>query len=169
MATPGAANPSGAEQATTPWSPRVTVAAVVERDGRFLMVEELIDGRRVWNQPAGHLDPDESLQTAVVREAREETGYRFVPESLVGIYLWQLGDGPTFLRHAFAGRVEGEPSGTLDVEIVAVHWRTRAELAAPDAPLRSPLVLRCVDDFLAGRRYATDVLQTVGIPAESGR
>jgi 8-oxo-dGTP pyrophosphatase MutT (NUDIX family) len=142
------------------FAPRVTVAAIVERDGRFLLVEELIDGARVWNQPAGHLDPDESLETAVIRETREETGYRFEPESLVGIYLWKRDAETVFLRHVYAGRVVGEPSGELDVEIVGVHWRTRAELASPGAPLRSPLVLRCIDDFVAGRRYPLELLYT---------
>jgi 8-oxo-dGTP pyrophosphatase MutT (NUDIX family) len=151
------------------YAPRVTVATIVERDGRFLLVEELIDGARVWNQPAGHLDPGESLATAAIRETREETGYAFVPEFLVGIYLWDRGDGVTFLRHVFAGRVVGEPSGDLDVEILGIHWRTRDELAASGAPIRSPLVLRCVDDFLAGHRYPLDLLRTVGIPGATPR
>jgi 8-oxo-dGTP pyrophosphatase MutT (NUDIX family) len=144
------------------FAPRVTVAAIAERDGRFLLVEELIDGARVWNQPAGHLDPDESLESAVIRETREETGYRFEPDALVGIYLWKRDADTVFLRHVYAGRVLGEPSGELDAEIVGVHWRSRAELAAPDAPLRSPLVLRCIDDYLAGRRYPRELLQTLG-------
>jgi 8-oxo-dGTP pyrophosphatase MutT (NUDIX family) len=149
--------------AAPPFAPRVTVAAIAERGGRFLLVEEAIDGARVWNQPAGHLDPGESLVTAVIRETREEAGYRYVPDALVGIYLWRRDDGLAFLRHVFAGRTIGEPSGELDLEIVGVHWRTREELAAPDAPLRSPLVLQCVDDWLAGRRYPLDLLRTVGI------
>jgi 8-oxo-dGTP pyrophosphatase MutT (NUDIX family) len=151
------------------YAPRVTVATIVERDGRFLLVEEVADGARVWNQPAGHLDPGESLVTAAIRETREETGYAFVPEFLVGVYLWARDDGTAFLRHVFAGRVEGEPSGELDMEIVGIHWRTRAELAAPNAPLRSPLVLRCVDDYVAGRRHSLELLQTVGIPERIGR
>lgn len=151
------------------YAPRVTVATIVERDGRFLLVEEVADGVRVWNQPAGHLDPGESLVTAAVRETREETGYSFVPEFLVGVYLWARGDGLAFLRHVFAGRVVGEPSGELDAEIVGIHWRTRAELAAPGAPLRSPLVLRCVDDYLAGQRHSLNVLRTVGIPETAGQ
>lgn len=154
---------TAAMEPAPPYAPRVTVAAIAERDGRFLLVEELIDGARVWNQPAGHLDPDESLVTAVIRETREETGYRFVPEALVGIYLWQRADGLAFLRHVFTGRTVGEPSGELDAEIVGVHWRTRDELAAPGAPIRSPLVLDCIDDWLAGRRYPLELLRTVGI------
>jgi 8-oxo-dGTP pyrophosphatase MutT (NUDIX family) len=150
--------------AAPPYAPRVTVAAIAECDGRFLLVEEIVEGARVWNQPAGHLDPDESLEHAVIRETREETGYRFEPDSLVGIYLWRADDGIVFLRHVFAGRTVGTPSGELDVEIVGVHWRTRDELAAPGAPLRSPMVLRCIDDYLAGRRFPLDVLRTVGVP-----
>jgi 8-oxo-dGTP pyrophosphatase MutT (NUDIX family) len=152
-----------------PYAPRVTVAAIVERDGRFLLVEELIDGARVWNQPAGHLDPGESLADAVVRETREETGYRFVPEALVGIYLWRRDDGLAFLRHVFAGHTVGEPGGELDAEIVGVHWRTRDELAAPGAPIRSPLVLRCVDDWRAGARHPLSLLHTLGIPGAGER
>jgi 8-oxo-dGTP pyrophosphatase MutT (NUDIX family) len=144
------------------YAPRVTVAAIAERDGRFLLVEELIDGARVWNQPAGHLDPDESLEAAVIRETREETGYRFEPTALVGIYLWKRDAETVFLRHVYAGRVVGEPAGELDPEIVGVHWRTRDELAAPSAPVRSPLVLRCVDDYLAGQRFPLNVLHWLG-------
>lgn len=145
--------------------PRVTVAAIVERDGAFLLVEEWAGDALVWNQPAGHLDADESLVAAAIRETREETGYRFVPEALVGVYLWRHpADGLTFLRVAFTGRVEGEPCRELDPDIVRAHWRTREELAAAGAPLRSPLVLRCVDDFLAGRRMPLDAIATLGIP-----
>ena len=143
-----------------PLLPRVTVAAVVERDGRFLVVEETIDGARVWNQPAGHLDPGEDLVGAVIRETREETGYRFVPEHVVGVYLWTGSDGgPAFLRVAFAGRVEGEPAGDLDPDILRTAWLTRAQLAA--AGPRSPLVLRCLDDHVGGARFPLAVLQAV--------
>lgn len=145
---------------------RVTVAAVVERDGRFLLVEERSEsGGLVWNQPAGHLDPGETLLDAAVREAREETGYRFVPEALVGMYLWTHPGGEgTYLRAAYAGRIEGEPSGRLDPDIVRTHWRTRDELASAPERLRSPLVLRCVDDYLAGVRHPLQVVVQVGSP-----
>lgn len=151
---------------TTDFRTRVTVAAIVEREGRFLLVEERTEtGALVWNQPAGHLDPGETLAEAAVREALEETGYRFVPESLVGVYLWKHPGGEgTYLRTAFGGRIEGEPNGRLDPDIVRTHWRTRAELAAQPEMLRSPLVLRCVDDWLAGVRHPLDLVVQVGEP-----
>jgi 8-oxo-dGTP pyrophosphatase MutT (NUDIX family) len=142
------------------WKPSVTVAAVVERDGRFLLVEEDADGRRVLNQPAGHLEPDESLSAACAREALEETAHRFTPEALVGIYRWRYpARDVTFLRFAFRGRLEGVDEGrALDPEIIALHWLTRDELAARSAMHRSPLVMRCVEDYLAGRHFPLDIL-----------
>jgi 8-oxo-dGTP pyrophosphatase MutT (NUDIX family) len=142
------------------WRPSVTVAAVIEREGKFLVVEEIADGRRVLNQPAGHLDPGESLVEACARETLEETAHRFTPTTLVGIYRWMYERaGVTFLRFAFAGRLEGIEEGrALDKEIVAARWLTRAKLAARRAEHRSPLVERCVDDYLAGRRFPLEVL-----------
>jgi 8-oxo-dGTP pyrophosphatase MutT (NUDIX family) len=142
------------------WKPSVTVAGVIERGGRFLFVEELADGRRVLNQPAGHLDPGESLVAACAREVLEETAHRFTPNSLVGVYRWHYAKKDvTFLRFAFAGTLEGVEAGRrLDKEIIAVHWLTRDELAARAAEHRSPLVLQCVDDFLAGRHYPLELL-----------
>ena len=139
--------------------PSVTVAAVIEREGRFLMVEENYEGARVLNQPAGHLDPGESLVEACAREVLEETAHRFAPQSLVGIYRWYYAPKDlTFIRFTFAGRVEGEEKGrALDTEIVAAHWYTRDELVARAAMHRTPLVLACVDDFLAGRRFPLEV------------
>jgi 8-oxo-dGTP pyrophosphatase MutT (NUDIX family) len=141
------------------WRPSATVAAVVERDGKFLFVEEIADGRRVLNQPAGHLDPGESLVAACARETLEETAYRFTPTALVGIYRWVYDKaGVTFLRFAFAGRLEGLEEGRrLDKEIVAARWLTPAELAVRRAEHRSPLVERCVADYLAGRRFPLEV------------
>ncbi len=142
------------------WKPSVTVAALIERDGRFLFVEEEADGRRVLNQPAGHLDPGESLVAACVREVLEETAHRFMPEALVGIYRWHYpARDVTFLRFAFRGRLEGIEQGrALDPEIAALHWLTPAELGQRAAMHRSPLVQQCVDDYLAGRHYSLDVL-----------
>jgi len=140
--------------------PSVTVAAVIERDGRFLFVEELQEGRRVLNQPAGHLDPGETLVAACAREVMEETAHRFEPSALVGIYRWYYQPADvTFLRFCFSGSVfEFNPSRTLDKEIVALHWLTPAELKQKSSMHRSPLVQQCLDDYLAGRRFPLDVL-----------
>ncbi len=142
------------------WRPSVTVAALIEQGGRFLLVEEMAHGRLVLNQPAGHLDPGESLVAACAREALEETAHRFAPSALVGIYRWHFApEDVTFLRFAFCGRLEGVDEGrALDREIVRLHWLTREELAARRAQHRSPLVMRCVEDYLAGRRFPLEVL-----------
>ncbi len=140
------------------WKPSTTVAAVVEREGRFLLGEELIDGRRVLYQPAGHLDPGESLVAACRREVLEETAHRFAPTALVGIYRWHYAPADvTFLRFCFRGRIEGLDERPLDKQIVALHWLSREELLARRAVHRSPLVQRCVDDYLAGREFPLDV------------
>ena len=142
------------------WRPSVTVAAVIERGGRFLFVEEEADGRRVLNQPAGHLDPGESLLQAVVRETLEETAHRITPTALLGVYRWRYDkEDVTFLRFAFLGRVDGVEAGRrLDKEIIAALWLTPGELAARRAAHRSPLVQQCVDDFLAGRSFPLEAL-----------
>ena len=142
------------------WKPAVTVAAIVERGGRFLFVEEEAEGRRVLNQPAGHLDPGESLIHAVVREVLEETAHPFTPAALVGVYRWHYAPGDTtFLRFAFCGNVgDAEPGRALDPEILALHWFTPEELAARRSMHRSPLVEQCVADYLAGTRFPLEVL-----------
>jgi len=142
------------------WRPSVTVAAVIERDGKFLFVEEMAGGRRVINQPAGHLDPGESLAAAVSREVLEETAHRFVPTGLLGVYRWIYDkEDVTFLRFAFVGRIDGVENGrALDKEIIAAVWLTPAELAARRAEHRSPLVQQCVDDYLVGRSFPLEVL-----------
>jgi len=148
----------------TPWKPAVTVAAVIERAGRFLMVEEQTrDGLRI-NQPAGHLDPGESLLDACARETLEETAHRFTPTQLVGVYLWRSGaaaDAPTYLRFAFTGTLGAEVAGrALDDGILRALWLTPEELAARAGEHRSPLVMRCIDDYLRGQRYPVDLLFT---------
>ena len=141
------------------WKPSVTVAAVIERQGRFLLVQERIGGRLVLNQPAGHLDPGESLPAACRREVLEETAHRFTPLALVGVYRWHHpAQEVTYLRFAFCGDALEEPGRALDREILALHWLTQEELAARRAMHRSPLVERCVEDYLAGRRFALEVL-----------
>ena len=142
------------------WRPSVTVAAILERGGRFLLVEEVIDGRRVLNQPAGHLDPNESLVQAVKREVLEETCFHFEPTGLVGIYRWVYEPADvTFFRFCFRGRLQDEDaSRQRDKQIEALHWLTPAELTARRDEHRSPLVQRCVEDFLAGRHYPLETL-----------
>ena len=147
------------------WNPEVTVAVIVPRDGRFLMVEERIAGRLVLNQPAGHLEDGETLIEAAVRETREETAWRFHAEALIGVYLWR--DPQTqrsFLRFAFSGSVDDhQPQLPLDLGIVRAVWMTHEQLLAQPARLRSPLVLRCLDDFLLGKRQPLETVATLGL------
>ncbi len=142
------------------WKPNVTVAAVIEREGKFLLVEEEVEGELVFNQPAGHLDAGEALVDAVVRETLEESAWRFRPTHLVGIYHWQHPDKDVcFLRFAFAGELLGFEAGRpLDAGIVAARWLTLAEIRANRARHRSPLVLRCIEDWIAGQRHSLDLL-----------
>jgi len=142
------------------WKPSVTVAAVIERGGRFLFVEERIDGRLVLNQPAGHLDPGESLVAACRREVLEETAHAFEPRELIGIYRWHYAaKDVTFLRFCFTGVAgDADPARKLDKQIVRLHWLTPAELEARKDDHRSPLVAKCVADFLAGRRFPLELL-----------
>jgi 8-oxo-dGTP pyrophosphatase MutT (NUDIX family) len=143
------------------WKPDVTVAAVIERDGRFLLVEERIRGRLVFNQPAGHLEDGESLLDAVARETIEETAWRFAPSALVGIYLWQSPRGLTTLRFAFTGSIGEFDSGRqLDAPVIATHWLTTEEIHQRSARLRTTLVTRCIDDYLAGRRLPLEAIGT---------
>ena len=139
----------------------VTVAAVIESRGRFLMVEErAAGGTLVLNQPAGHLERGESVLAAVVRETLEETGHRFEPEQVVGFYLWHSREADTtYLRVAFCGTVEPSADvAALDEGVVAVHWLTRAQLVSRAHQLRSPMVMRCIDDYLSGQRYPLDCI-----------
>lgn len=145
---------------TMQWKPNTTVAAIVEQDGKFLMVEEeTTEGIRI-NQPAGHLEQGETLIQAVIREANEETAYDFTPQSLLGIYLWQRPDKDiTYLRFAYIGKV-GAHNATqqLDDGILRAVWMTVAELRASQASHRSPQVLKCVEDYLAGQGYPLEVV-----------
>ena len=145
------------------WKPHTTVAAIVERGNKFLMVEELVLGEQVINQPAGHLDPDESLVEAVIGETQEETAWQFVPEAITGIYLWKHPDnGQSFLRIAFCGSCKNHnASQILDDGIQAAVWKTRDELIQQQQKLRSPMVINCIDDYLAGKRFPIDLLVNV--------
>jgi 8-oxo-dGTP pyrophosphatase MutT (NUDIX family) len=141
----------------------VTVAAVVEREQRFLIVEERVRGGFVLNQPAGHLEPNESLVDAAVRETFEETGFRFTPQHVLGVYLWRSAEADkSFLRIAFIGEAQAPTRPTkLDDGIVAVHWLTRNQLLGRSAELRSPMVMQCIDDYRAGVRYPLDCLTSL--------
>ena len=146
---------------TSRWKPNVTVAAVIERDGRFLLVEEETAGGPRFNQPAGHLEAGESLLAAASREALEETAHPFTPEYLVGIYQWVRPQGDlAYLRFAFGGRVgEAEAGRRLDDGILRAAWMTLDEIRATRARHRSPMILQCVEDYLAGRRYELALLR----------
>jgi ADP-ribose pyrophosphatase YjhB (NUDIX family) len=143
------------------WKPNVTVAAVVERAGRFLLVEEETpDGLR-FNQPAGHLDAGESIVAACSRETLEETAWQFTPQALVGIYQWPRPQGDiTYLRFAFCGQLgTHEADRPLDHGIVRAVWLTPTEIEACRDRHRSPLILQCVTDYLAGRRYPLELIR----------
>lgn len=163
MSTPLAAEIAGRDDDRT-WFPHVTVATVVARDGRFLMVEERARGRLVLNQPAGHLEPGESLLAAAVRETLEETGWTVELEHLLGVQQWTSPrSGSHFVRLSFAARPLTHDEGRqLDDGIVRALWMSRAELVAEHARLRSPLVLDSVDDWLSGRRLPLDAVRLLG-------
>jgi 8-oxo-dGTP pyrophosphatase MutT (NUDIX family) len=141
--------------------PDLTVAAIVERDGEFLVVEERVRNALVLNQPAGHVEAGESPRDAVVRETLEETAWHFEPSALTGLYLWRHPEsGRTILRVAFAGTcTRHDPTRRLDRGIVRALWLTRKEIATHARALRSPMVLRCIDDYLRGERYPLDALK----------
>lgn len=150
------------------WKPNVTVAAVVERDGRFLLVEEETEDGVRFNQPAGHLDEGESLVDACAREALEETAWHFRPMALVGVYQWprpkRVNEGDiTYLRFAFAGELGDEVAGqALDTGILRAVWLTPGEIEASQARHRSPLVWQCTRDYLDGRRFPIDLIRHYG-------
>lgn len=145
------------------WKPHLTVAAVIEREGRFLFVEERVDGRVVVNQPAGHVEDGESLSDAVLREVVEETGWEFQPESIVGVYRWRNPDNDeTFIRICFSGiALRQQTDRALDEGIVGTLWLNADELMQQGHRHRSPMVQRCVLDYLHGRRYPLQLLQDV--------
>jgi ADP-ribose pyrophosphatase YjhB (NUDIX family) len=145
----------------TVWKPNVTVAAIAEHDGRFLIVEEKTAAGEVYNQPAGHLEEGEGLVDAVVRETLEETARNFEPKALTGIYRWQHpNSGTTFVRFCFTGRCVGhEPDRPLDPDISRVLWLSATQLRAAPSKHRSPMVMRCVEDYLMGRRYPLELLK----------
>jgi len=144
------------------WKPHVTVAAVIEKDGRFLLVEETTDNGIAFNQPAGHLEPGEDLINAIKREVYEETAWQFQPEALLAIKLWRKSpDSSSFVRFCFVGNVHNHsPNQKLDDDIIATHWLTRDEILIKTPHLRSPLVLICIEEYLKGQRYPLSILQS---------
>ena len=144
------------------WKPHTTVAAIIERDGKFLMVEEDVEGEIVYNQPAGHLDPKENLLDAVIRETQEETAWKFTPEALLGVYLWsQPNTERTFLRFAFFGSCsDHQADQELDDGILRALWLSKEELQN-SKKLRSPMVMQNIEDYLSGQRYPLEILSTV--------
>ena len=142
------------------WKPNVTVAAVLEQDGKFLLVEEHTPQGLLFNQPAGHLEAHESLIDAVARETMEESAYEFEPQYLVGIYRWHSSaSDTTYLRFAFTGRILAHyPERALDEGIVRAVWMTLDEIRASQSRHRSPLILQCVEDCLAGKRYPLEII-----------
>ncbi|GGC79084.1 NUDIX hydrolase [Undibacterium terreum] len=147
------------------WKPSVTVAAIISRDNKFLMIEEeTSEGVRI-NQPAGHLDPNETLQQAVVRETLEEAAHDFTPTDLIGTYLSRYvspatGQEVTYLRFAFAGELGQAHDRPLDTGILRTVWMSHDELLASQARHRSPLVMQCVNDYLLGKRAPLSLLYT---------
>lgn len=142
----------------------LTVAAIIERDGRFLFVEERdkVTALPVINQPAGHVEPGESLLDAVRREVREETGLTFRPEAIVGLYPLKAANGSDYFRICYTGTVPaGVEAAPEDPDILRCHWFTRDELAK--ASLRSGWVLRCLDDALAGRRFPLELVAEIRV------
>jgi 8-oxo-dGTP pyrophosphatase MutT (NUDIX family) len=153
-----------------PRSPDVTVAAVTQAADRFLVVEERINRRLVFNQPAGHVERGESVLEAVVREVQEETAWRFVPQALLGIYLWRNPvSGRSTLRFAFVGAVaDHDPTQPLDRGIVRTHWLSQPELVARQGQLRSPLVMRCIEDYRRGTFQGLDSVSGIALETASG-
>ncbi len=144
---------------TNQWKPNVTVAAVVEHNGGFLLVEEQTADGILYNQPAGHLEEGESLVEAVIRETLEESARHFTPTALVGVYQYRKPGSPvTYLRFAFTGEISPPEERPLDAGILRALWMPAAEIRACRGRHRSPLLMQCVDDYIAGRRYALQLL-----------
>ncbi len=150
--------------------PHVTAAAIIHRDGKFLIIEEESEGRLVLNQPAGHLEIGESLTDAVIREVREESCYPFIPEYVSGIYHYVAGKNVTYLRFAFVGTA-GEPIAGLELDkgIIAIHWMGLDELKAASERLRTPLVLDAIEDYLNGQKIPLTMVPRLFQPEISAK
>lgn len=148
----------------TRFLPHVTVCAVIEKSQKFLLVEEkVISGEIMFNQPAGHLEADESLLSAVCREVKEETARHFTPQKFLGVYHWKnLSNSQTFVRFTFCGTVsEIDPNLSLDAGIIKTHWLSLSEIEmlSQQQKLRSPLILQSIKDYLKNISYPLDVIQ----------
>ena len=143
------------------WTPDVTVAAICEQNGRFLFVEERAKSSKkiVLNQPAGHIEDGESIMDAVIRETLEETCRHFTPEHLIGLYRLPAENGKTYIRSTFSGSVsEIDSNVRLDSDIIDTHWLSLEQIKN-SSQLRSPLVMNCINDYLANKRYPLDILR----------
>lgn len=149
------------------WTPHATVAVIVEDDmGRFLMVEESSNGRIVFNQPAGHVEEDEAILDAVCRETLEETGWQVEPLHFLGIYTYKApANGVTYYRFCYAARAIRHVTDQLDDGIIAAHWLSLDAIRELGRKLRSPLVLKCIEDYRNGRRFPLDVVVDTQTPA----
>lgn len=147
-------------QQTRQWVPHATVAAIVEDNGKFLLVEEITDRGNRFNQPAGHLEDNETLIEAVMRETLEETAYTFKPTFLLGIYHWKHEhNDTTYLRFAYIGNVSNhQPNLALDEGIIRAVWMSIDEMRSKVALMRSPQVLTCVEEYLNGKKFPLSVI-----------
>ena len=147
----------------TIWKPHVTVASVIENEGKYLLVEETINGKQVLNQPAGHLEPDETLIDAVIRETLEETGWDFQPEHLINVYRLNLQlKNQTYLRFNFAGQaLSFDPDRELDAGIDRAVWLSYDDIINAESRHRSPLVMQAIQDYTSGIRYPLSLLQDI--------
>ncbi len=144
------------------WKPHVTVAAVIEKDNRYLLVEETTSNGLEFNQPAGHLEAGESLIEAVKREVQEETAWQFEPQYLIAVQLWRKNpESPSFMRFCFTGEIHSHnPNQALDEGIINTHWLSHEAIIARSGRIRSPLVLLSIAEYLEGHRYPLSLLQS---------
>jgi len=144
------------------WKPHLTVASVIERENKYLLVEEHTDNGIAFNQPAGHVENGESIFSAIKREVNEETAWQFEPEAIIAIQLWRKNpEYPSFLRVCFSGKVHSHNAEQkLDDDIITTHWLSREQIAKKKQQLRSPLVLKSVDAYLSGERYPLSLLKS---------
>ena len=141
------------------WKPNATVATIIERDGQFLMVEEIDNQELVINQPAGHIEDNESIIEAALRETLEETGYSVTIQHLIGIYTYLAPNGNTYYRFCFSGEIlEQVENATIDADIENVVWLSADDIEAQNKRHRSPLVIQCLQDYLNNKRFPLDLI-----------